>query len=1044
MIDFGKWALNNRRLVNFLVVVLVLGGLFAYYDMSKLEDPELKVRQAMVVATYPGASAHQVELEVVDPLEKAIRQTQDVYTVQSYAYNDLCILTVELLSTVPNSDIEQHWDMLRRKVAAASAQFPEGANPAVVSDDFGDVFGMFYALTGDGISERDLSTYANLIKREVGNIEGVSRVDIYGERTECINISLLQDKLANLGVLPAEVLQTLNGQNQTVYSGYYDNGTNRIRVTVSDRYRTVQDIANLIIQGHEDDQLRLSDIAKVEKGYAEPVRNSLTYDRAPALGISISAVSGTDITKIGKLVTRRISEIEATQLPAGVVCHKVFFQPERVNNALGTFLINLLESVLIVIAVLILTMGLRSGVIIGISLVVIVFGSFSVLYLLDGTLQRVSLAAFILAMGMLVDNAIVIVDGILIDRRLGKTRTDSLTDIGRKTAMPLLGATLIAILAFLPIFLSPDTTGLYVRDLFIVMAVSLLLSWVLALVHVPLMADRLLPPAKPVAAAEGEAAGSLYDGRWYRLLRQLLDFGLNHRVTVVGLTVALLAVCAFCYRFLPQGFFPDMEYDQLYLEYKLPEGTNYTQVQQDLDSIQNYLAGRSEVTHVTASTGGTPSRYNLVRSIATPSLSYGELIVDFTSPKALVANLEEIQRDLGNMFPDAYIKLKRYNLMYKKFPIEAQFSGPDPAVLHQLADTARSIMERSGQVRLITTDWDPQVPVLVADYNQPVARRIGLSRSEVGTSLLSATGGIPVGSFYDGMHEQQINVKCVDAEGKPLESLTEATVFNMLPQLSAVVGSDNLRRLMMGKLDKDELLAEMLQTTPLKQVSGGIHVEWEDPVVIRWNGQRAQRVQASPMPGVGTEAARRAVAADIEAIPLPAGYSLQWIGEKNASDQSMKYLFKNFPMAIVLMIAILIMLFGDYKIPVIIFCCIPMILIGVIPAVLISGKTFGFVAIVGVLGLIGMMIKNGIVLMDEIKLQISSGKEPRHALIESSLSRLRPVMMASLTTVLGMLPLLPDAMFGSMAATIMGGLLMGTVITLIIMPVLYAMFFKIK
>jgi multidrug efflux pump subunit AcrB len=396
------------------------------------------------------------------------------------------------------------------------------------------------------------------------------------------------------------------------------------------------------------------------------------------------------------------------------------------------------------------------------------------------------------------------------------------------------------------------------------------------------------------------------------------------------------------------------------------------------------------------------------------------------------------------MVPDAYIKLKRYNLMYKKFPIEAQFSGPDPAVLHQLADTARSIMERSGQVRLITTDWDPQVPVLVADYNQPVARRIGLSRSEVGTSLLSATGGIPVGSFYDGMHEQQINVKCVDAEGKPLESLTEATVFNMLPQLSAVVGSDNLRRLMMGKLDKDELLAEMLQTTPLKQISGGIHVEWEDPVVIRWNGQRAQRVQASPMPGVGTEAARRAVAADIEAIPLPTGYSLQWIGEKNASDQSMKYLFKNFPMAIVLMIAILIMLFGDYKIPVIIFCCIPMILIGVIPAVLISGRTFGFVAIVGVLGLIGMMIKNGIVLMDEIKLQISSGKEPRHALIESSLSRLRPVMMASLTTVLGMLPLLPDAMFGSMAATIMGGLLMGTVITLIIMPVLYAMFFKIK
>lgn len=1041
MIDFGNWAFSNRKLVNFLVAVLVLGGLFAYYDMSKLEDPELKVRQAMVVATYPGASAHQVELEVVDPLEKAIREAQDIYTVQSYSYNDLCIITVELLSTVPNKDIEQHWDMLRRKVTAASAKFPDGANPAVVRDDFGDVFGMFYALTGEGLTERELTTYADLIRREIGNIEGVSRVDVYGTQTECINISLLQDRLAHLGVLPAEVLQTLNGQNQTVYSGYYDNGTQRIRVTVNDRYRTVEDIANLIIQGHENDQLRLGDIATVEKGFAEPVRNSMTYDRAHALGISISAVSGTDITKIGQTVEKRLQEIQQTQLPVGVECHKVFFQPERVRNALSTFLINLVESVLIVIAVLILTMGLRSGVIIGISLVVIVFGSFVVLYMLDGTLQRVSLASFILAMGMLVDNAIVIIDGILIDLRLGKDRRTALTDIGRKTAMPLLGATLIAILAFLPIFMSPDTTGLYVRDLFIVMAVSLLLSWILALVHVPLMADRMLPRTQTTAAA---ASAALYDSRSYRLLRRLLDFLLNHRIGVVVATIALLVGCGYCYRFLPQGFFPDMEYDQLYLEYKLNEGNNYTQVQQDLDSIQSYLYSRPEITHITASTGGTPSRYNLVRSIATPSLAYGELIVDFASPKALVNNLEEIQTELNQRFPDAYIKLKRYNLMYKKFPIEAQFTGPDPAVLHQLADSTRHIMERSGKVRLITTDWEPQVPVLVVDYNQPVARRIGLSRTAVGMSLLSATGGIPVGSFYDGRHEQQIYVKCVDSDGKPMESLSEATVFNMVPMLRGLADDETLRKLLTGKVDREELLQQMLETTPLKQVSNGVHVEWEDPVVIRWNGQRAQRVQASPMPGVGTEAARQAVADEIEALPLPPGYSLSWIGEKNASDQSMKYLFKNFPLAIVLMIAILIMLFKDYKIPVIIFCCIPMILIGVIPAVLISGKTFGFVAIVGVLGLIGMMIKNGIVLMDEIQLQIAAGKAPRLALIESSLSRLRPVMMASLTTVLGMLPLLPDAMFGAMAATIMGGLLMGTVITLVIIPVLYALFFRIR
>lgn len=1041
MMDFGRWAFTNRKLVNFLVWVLIVGGVYAYYEMSKLEDPELKVKQAMVVVTYPGASAHQLELEVVDPLEKAIRQMPDIDYVQSYAYNDMCIVTVELLSTVADDAIEQHWDMLRRKVAAASSAFPSGASPAVVKDDFGDVYGMFYAITGDGYSHRELADYAELIKREIGNIEGVSRVDIYGKQKESINISLLQDRLANLGVKPAEVLQTLNGQNQTVYSGYYENGTDRIRVTVDDKYKTIDDIAQLIIQGHEDDQLRLRDIALVEKDYATPVRNSMTYDGQPALGISISTISGTDITKIGKTVETRLSEIEAEQLPAGIEYHKVFFQPERVTNALSTFLINLIESVLIVIAVLILTMGLRSGIIIGLTLIVIVFGSFVVLYMFNGTLQRVSLAAFILAMGMLVDNAIVIIDGILVDLKSGKPRMEALTDIGRKTAMPLLGATLIAILAFLPIFMSPDTAGIYVRDLFIVMAVSLLLSWILALVYVPLRADRLL---KKTAKRDGETGQeTMYDNRWYRMLSRMLDFGLRHRLLVIILMVILLGVSGICYRFLPQSFFPDMEYDQLYMEYKLPEGTNYTQVQKDLDSIQSYLAGRSEVKHVVASTGGTPSRYNLVRSIATPSLSYGELIIDFESPAALVKNLEEIQRDLTNMFPDAYVKLKRYNLMYKKYPIEAQFCGPDPAVLHQLADSATAIMERSGAVRLITTDWEPKVPVLMVRYNQPVARRIGLSRSEVGTSLLSATDGIPVGVFYDGVREQQINVKCVDENGRPLENLEEATVFSMLPSFN---GFDKLtlQKLMTGTMSKDEIVEQLMQTIPLKQVANGVTVEWEDPVVARWNGQRAQRVQASPMPGVGTEEARAIVAEEIEAMPLPPGYSLSWIGEKDASDQSMKYLFKNFPLAIILMIVILIMLFRDYKIPVIIFCCIPMILIGVIPAVLISGKAFGFVAIVGVLGLIGMMIKNGIVLMDEIQLQIAAGKEPTQALIDSSLSRLRPVMMASLTTVLGMIPLLPDAMFGAMAATIMGGLLMGTVITLIVIPVLYALFFHIK
>ena len=1038
--DISSWAFKNKKLIYFLVLVLVLGGVVGIYQMSKLEDPEVKVKTAMVVTVYPGASAHQVELEVTDVLEKNIRTMGSVDYVESYSYNDVSMIQVELLSTVNDEAVEQCWDLLRRRVSKAEAELPSGVVAPVVMDDFGYVYGMFYALTGDGLNDRQLADYAELIKREVGEIEGVDRIELYGKRPECINICLLQDRMANLGVMPAEVLMTLNGQNQTTYSGYFENGDSRIRVTVNNKFHTVEDIGNMLIQGHNDDQLRLRDIARIEQDYETPTRNDLTYNNKTAIGLLIAASSSADIIKVGAKVEEVISRIEDTRLPAGVECHKVFNQAERVGKSLGTFAVNLVESVLIVIVILMITMGFRSGLIIGISLVITVLGSFLFLYYMDGTLQRVSLASFILAMGMLVDNAIVIVDGILVDLKSGKPRMEAMTAIGRQTAMPLLGATLIAIIAFLPIFMSPDTAGVYVRDLFIVLAVSLLLSWILALVHVPLMADKKFPQAPQQKGEEKR----LYQGKVYAVLRSLLSFGLRHRWGAVFAMLALLLLSVAGFPLLKQGFFPDMEYDQLYMEYKLPEGTNSTRVTHDLLEIQSYLKTRKEITNITASIGGTPGRYNLVRSIANPSLSYGELIIDFTSPEELVANLDEIEKYLTAHYPDAYVKMKRYNLMYKKYPIEAQFLGPDPAVLHQLADSARVLMEQTPEVCSITTDWEPDVPVLTVEYDQPAARALGLSRNDVSMSLLTATSGIPVGTFFQGIHKDNIYIKCLDEEGNPIEDLNNTQVFAKLPSVENILNQDMLVKLKSGALDKSELVESLIGSTPLRQICKKVDVRWEAPVVPRFNGQRSQRVQCSPVSGVETDKAWRAVAAKLEKMDLPEGYSLKWQGEKSASDESMRYLFKNFPLSIILMIAILIMLFKDYKKPMIIFCCIPFIIVGVVIVMLLTGKVFNFVAIVGTLGLIGMLIKNGIVLMDEISLQINRGVEPVKALIDSSQSRLRPVMMASLTTILGMIPLLPDAMFGSLAASIMGGLLFATLITLLFIPVLYALFFKIR
>lgn len=1038
MIDFGKWAFDNKHLVWFLVAVLLLGGMHAAYEMSKLEDPEIKVKIAMVVATRPGASATEMELEVADLLERAIRTIGDVKYVQSWSRSDVAILQVELHPTTKEERLEQCWDMLRRKVNDIASDLPAGTS-VMVQDDFNLVYGMFYALTGDGYTEQELSDYAALIQRELTNLDGVGRVLLYGEKEHAITISLLPEKLASLGVSPAEVLTTLQGHNRVYYAGYYNHGDRRVRVTVADKFHTQAQIGQMIIQGHEEDQLRLCDIARVERGYAEPVRTQMKYNGEPALGIAVAAASGTDVVKVGQAVEERLAELSQEQLPVGVACNKIFYQPERVTDALMTFFVNLLESIVIVVVVLMLTMGLRSGLIIGFSLLTIVIGTFLLLGYFDGSMQRVSLASFILAMGMLVDNAIVIIDGILIDLKRGKTRREAMTSIGRKTSMPLLGATLIAILAFLPIFLSPDTAGVYVRDLFIVLAVSLMLSWILALIHVPLMADRWLR-----SSAGKDPATALYDGRIHGVLRAMLHFGLRHRWVMVVGGVVLVAISGWGFRYVKQGFFPDMTYDQLYMEYKLPEGTNYTGVERDLSEIEAYLRTRPEITAITTSIGGTPARYNLVRSIATPSLSYGELIISFTSAKSLKENIAEIQAYLTANYPDAYVKLKKYNIMYKRYPIELQLIGPDPAVLNSLAEQVRDVMTQTSEVCLVTSDWDAKRPMLEVDYNPMLAGHAGVKREDISMSLLAATEGIPVGRFYEGKEANTLYLKMEERGGRAIDNLENVPVFSVLPAINGLFSEELLLKVRRGAISREDLIHTLLHTTRLAALGRGVEVAWEYPVVARYNGQRAQTVMCSPVEGVETEAARKMVADKIASMELPDGYSLRWGGEKEASDQTMHYLFKQIPLGLILIIAVLILLFKDYRKPMLILCCIPLLAVGVVGGMLLSGKVFNFCAIVGALGLAGMLIKNCIVLMDEINQQMADGKTAVTALVESSCVRLRAVIMASLTTILGMIPLLSDDLFGSMAVTIMGGLLFSTIATLVYLPVLYAIFFKIK
>lgn len=1035
----SDFALKNKLLIYFLAIALVVGGIFSFFKMGKSEDPELKIRIAQVVTIYPGASAKEVEEQITIPLERAIRTATAVEDIDSKSSNDVSIIQVALDLTLPEEEIQQCWDILRRKVADAASQLPNEARQPIVMDDFGDVYGLFYTITSDGFSTEELNDYVADIKEKLQIVPGVGKIALYGEQKPCVFIDIQQDKLANLGVHFYELLLTLRSQNQMVYPGYFNAGDNRVRMKITDTYTHIDDIENLVIKGHEGDQLTLKDIAYIHKGVETPSRSSMRFDGQEAIGLAISMASGHDITKVGKDVENKLNSLKKEgDIPLGIDFHKVFFQSDRVSNAIFTFLLNLLESIAIVVFILMLTMGFRSGVILAINLIIIVLGSFCILYFFDGTLQRVSLGALILAMGMLVDNAIVIIDGVLIDIKKGMKIPDLLTNTAKKTAMPLLGATLIAILAFFPIFLSPDMAGVYVRDLFIVLTVSLLISWLMALTLVPIQAEQLLLKKTKI-----QPGNELFTGKFYTIYKNILTFLLHHKWATLAVVFILLGLSAFGFLFVKQGFFPDFKYEQAYIEYKMPENTKIEKVKSDLQEIEKLLLQRSDIKHVTSSYGGTPFRYNLVRSFAEPSLGYGELIVDFASPKDMQKALPELQKTLSEQYPQAFVRIKKYNLMYKPFPVEILFMGEDEKVLKNLAQQAQTIMIQEPSAMLVTNDWMPQTPVYTINYNQSAARNRRVSRSDIAISTLAATEGIPVGAYYQSDIAEPIYLRSVNSQNQTIDNLSNIPILTTLPAIESIDKADILD-LIIGNQNTTEFISNLLSHPSLNQVTNGISVDWEDLIIRRHNGQKCIRVQCNNKFGFTPEQCRKAIESKIENISLPAGYTFSWQGEAAARSQSTRYLFANIPLAIILITGLLILLFKDLRKTLIIFFCVPLAAIGIVGGLLLFGKEFGFVAIVGALGLIGMMIKNTIVMLDEIKRLIDSGCPAFEALITSSLSRLRPVTMAAGTTILGMLPLLSDVLFGSMAVTIMCGLLAGTCITLLIVPVLYALFYKVE
>ena len=997
-------------MISTILVAVILGGLIAYNNIGKLEDAEIPIKSAMVITAYPGATAHEVELEVTDVLEKAIQKLENVDEIKSVSEPGLSKITINISPTVTTPELPQLWDHLRRKVGDAKGSLPSGAYDPIVNDDFADVYGILYAITSEGFSHKELVEYTEFTEKELLSINGVRRSQIFGVQTESVDVIFSPEKLATLNMNPMLIAQAMQNQSAIVNPGSIVTGTESIRVGVGNKINSIEEIENLLVQVPGGGNFRLGDIATVEASVMEPKREALYFNGKQALTLGLSNESGINVVKLGKELDKKLQELEE-RLPVGIEIHQVYYQPDRVDVAVKDFMWNLVMSVGIVIIVLMFAMGLRSGLLISSGLVFTIMGTLIVMLAIDLPLHRITLSAIILAMGMLVDNAIVVADGILVDLKNGVPRKKAFVRTAQRTALPLLGATAVAILAFLPLRMSPNVVGEFLSSLFTVLIISLTLSWVFAMVQTPFNAKYFYRKERQ----KGEKKEA-YDSKLYRVFRKMIEWALRHKYSFTAGSVIILVIAFYSFRFVRMDFMPQIDYDQFIVEYNLPQGADIEAVEDDLLEIEKEIRGYDGVRFVTTSIGRPPARYVLMRPMPTGGANYGELIVETEDIDRCHEIIPEIEKYIKQNFPQGSIRIHQYGAVFADYGIEVEFIGSDPAILRDLAEQAKDVFRQEPLTVSITDNWKNPTKKLTPEYSVDRAQRLGLSRSDMGNSILVATNGMPIGAYYEGDKMRPIVLKTSNNVAQNMEDLLNIPVWGQRSQKSS----------------------------PLAQIVDTLGLEWENAQVHRLNGKRAIKAQCDASPGYTDLEVQNLLREKIEAIELPHGYEMNWEGSTAQSGEANAALFKFLPLALGLMLIIIIGLFNNLKQPIIIFSLVPFAFVGIVFGFVVTGGTLSFVGIIGALGLIGMMIKNSVVLLDEINLGIKEGKTALAATIDAALSRLRPVMMASLTTILGMMPLLADPMFNSMAITIMFGLLVGSVITLLVVPVMYALLFRVN
>ncbi len=1004
--NIARASLRRRTVVLFLCVLTAVAGVAAYFQIGKLEDPAFTIKTAVVTILYPGSTAYEVEREVTSRVEDAVQSMGEVKHIRSRSVPGLAIVYVDIKDEYSSQELPQVWDVLRQKLYDVQANMPSGST-ILIDNDFGDVYGQYYALVGDGYGMKELWDYADFLKKQLVLVPGVASIKIQGEQQEGVYVEFSASRMMSLGLSPSAVFSVLNQQNSLSAIGSTTLGDRFVRISPTSAILSVEDIGDLVIGGQGGRLTRLREVATVRRAYVDPQTFMMRFNGRPALGIGIATVTGGNVVSMGEAVSKRLRELEEHR-PVGIELEEIYMQSDQVTKAIRDFLVNLAESLAIVVGVLLIFMGLRSGLIIGIVLLLTVAGTFAVMNSVGIFLQIVSLAALIIALGSLVDNAIVVSEGMLVGVERGVAVEDAASDAVEGSQWAMLGGTLIAVLAFAPIGLSEDKTGEFCGSLLQVVGISMMLSWVAALTVTPVLGQMMLKP--------GRQEGDPYDKSLFRAYRALLEGCLRHRVPTLTVTAALFALSVVALTRMDQSFFPDANTVYYTVDLWSAEGTSLDAQKRATEELEGYLRSQPEVRNISGFVGGGSLRFMLTYSPPDPNSAYSQLLVEVRDEKETRPNLLKAQRYIDERMPAVEGACKPFARGSGMVPkLEARFYGDDPEVLRGLARRAREILEDDRSSLFVRHDWREPVEVIRPRVLKDQMRNLGLTRPLINQAILTGTTGMTIGAFRDGDRSLPILAILTPEERNRIESLRSLPVWSPAANRSV----------------------------PLGTVVSSLDVAFEDNIVMRRDRSRTITVASEVRLGENTDAMLRRVRPAIEAIELPIGYTLEWGGEKEMSDNAMDGMAVAFVPSLLAVFTIILFLFNDFRPPLIIFVSLPLIVIGVAGGLLIAGMDISFMATIGLLSLVGMLAKNSIVLLDQVSGDFAAGRDPYEAIVENGVGRLRPVAMSALTTVLGMIPLIWDLLFGPMAVTIMAGLTVSTVLTLIVIPVLTAVVYRV-